>query len=202
MVIRAESIDNMTILASSIDDSVGESYDKVAKMLNLGYPGGPIIEEFAKSGDENRFNYPVPLKNSPLIAFSLSGLKNAVRLSIEKLGGVEALNEKDVSDISASFQKAVVAHLIQKSRKVLAQERIKNIALVGGVSANLYIRENFNKLSKKMGKKLYTAPLKFCSDNAGMIGRYGVEAFNRGYFISPQQLKVSANRKLKVGDKL
>ena len=202
MIIRAKAIDDMTILASSIDDSIGESFDKVAKMMDLGYPGGPIIEELAKSGDESRFNYPVPLRNSPNIAFSLSGLKNAVRISIESLGGAKNLTQKDRADISASFQKAVVSHLIQKSKKLLQKERIKDVALVGGVSANFYIRNALDNLCKTLGKRLHTAELQFCSDNAGMIGRYAIDAFKKGLFSSPAELKVSANRKLKVGEKL
>jgi len=81
-IIRVESFEKMEILATSIDDSVGESFDKCAKMMGLGYPGGPIIEALAKKGNETRFDLPVPLRNSPLIAFSLSGLKNAVRLKV------------------------------------------------------------------------------------------------------------------------
>jgi len=200
MIIRAKEIDDMTILATSLDDSVGESFDKVAKMLGLGYPGGPIVEEFAKSGDENRFNFPIPLQNSPLIAFSLSGLKNAVRLEIEALGGKEALSKQDIADICASFQKAVVAHLIQKTKKILKNERIKDVALVGGVSANLYIRGAISKLTKEFRKSLLTAPLEFCADNAGMIGRYGVDALKRG--LINDDIKVVANRKLQIGQKL
>ncbi|HHS92594.1 MAG TPA: tRNA (adenosine(37)-N6)-threonylcarbamoyltransferase complex transferase subunit TsaD, partial [Campylobacterales bacterium] len=91
-VIRVESLEKMEILATSIDDSVGESFDKTAKMMGLGYPGGPIIEKLAREGDENRFDFPIPLRNSKEIAFSLSGLKNAVRLAIEGLGGADEMS--------------------------------------------------------------------------------------------------------------
>ncbi|RUM75361.1 MAG: tRNA (adenosine(37)-N6)-threonylcarbamoyltransferase complex transferase subunit TsaD, partial [Sulfurovum sp.] len=173
-IIRVESLEKMTILATSIDDSVGESFDKTAKMMGLGYPGGPIIEQLALKGDENRFALPVPLRNSPLIAFSLSGLKNAVRLAIESLGGSGEMSEQDRCDIAASFQKAVKLHLIQKSKKLFATEPIKDFAIVGGASANLYIREAYEELCGEFGKRLHTAPLKYCSDNAAMIGRYAV----------------------------
>ncbi|MGC9351847.1 MAG: tRNA (adenosine(37)-N6)-threonylcarbamoyltransferase complex transferase subunit TsaD, partial [Sulfurovum sp.] len=139
-VIRVESFERMEILATSIDDSVGESFDKVAKMMGLGYPGGPLIEALALKGDENRFDLPVPLRNSKLIAFSLSGLKNAVRLEVEKLGGAEGMSEQDRCDLSASFQKAVKLHLLQKSKKIFRAEKIKNFAIAGGASANKYIR--------------------------------------------------------------
>jgi len=88
-VIRVKSFEHMEILATSMDDSVGESFDKCAKMMGLAYPGGPLIEALALKGDENRFDLPVPLRNSPLIAFSLSGLKNAVRLKVQACGGAE-----------------------------------------------------------------------------------------------------------------
>ena len=100
-IIKVTAFDNMQILASSMDDSIGESFDKCSKMMGLGYPGGIIIENLAKDGDENRFDLPVPLRNSPLIAFSLSGLKNAVRLTIEKLGGKDNLSNQDRCDVSA-----------------------------------------------------------------------------------------------------
>ena len=202
MIIRVNNFSDMEILATSIDDSVGESYDKVAKMLGLSYPGGPIVEALAREGDDKRFNFPIPLRNSPQIAFSLSGLKNAVRLAIEALGGVDSMSLQDKRDICASFERAVIAHLMQKSSKVLAKESIKDIALVGGASANLAIRGAFEELAKKYKKTLHTAKLEFCSDNAGMIGRYGVDAIKFGKTIPPKEIKVSANRKLQAGMKL
>jgi len=198
-IIRVESLEKMTILATSIDDSVGESFDKTAKMMGLGYPGGPIIEQLALKGDENRFALPVPLRNSPLIAFSLSGLKNAVRLAIESLGGSGEMSEQDRCDIAASFQKAVKLHLIQKSKKLFATEPIKDFAIVGGASANLYIREAYEELCGEFGKRLHTAPLKYCSDNAAMIGRYAVEAFKKGLFVEPYEVDIVHTKKRQSG---
>jgi len=201
-IIRVESLEKMTILATSIDDSVGESFDKTAKMMGLGYPGGPIIEELARKGDENRFDLPVPLRNSPLIAFSLSGLKNAVRLTVEKLGGSEAMSEEDRCDLSASFQKAVKLHLIQKSKKIFEKEKIKDFAIVGGASANLYIRDAYEKLCQSYRKKLHTAPLEYCSDNAAMIGRYAIEAYKKELFINPYKIDVIYTKKRQSGTEL
>jgi N6-L-threonylcarbamoyladenine synthase len=198
-IIRVESLEKMTILATSIDDSVGESFDKTAKMMGLGYPGGPLIEKLALHGDENRFDLPVPLRNSKLIAFSLSGLKNAVRLTIESLGGAEKMTKKDRCDLSASFQKSVRLHLIQKSKKIFSQESIKNFAIVGGASANLYIREAYEKLCSEFGKKLHTAPLEFCSDNAAMIGRYAVEAYKKELFVDPYKIDLVHTKKRCAG---
>jgi len=198
-IIRVEGLKKMTILATSIDDSVGESFDKVAKMMNLGYPGGPIIERLALKGDENAFDFPVPLRNSKLIAFSLSGLKNAVRLAIESLGGAESLTQQNRCDISASFQKAVKLHLIQKSKKIFEKESIKDFAIVGGASANLYIRGAYEELCKKYGKTIHTAPLEFCSDNAAMIGRYAIEAYKEELFIDPYEIDVVRTKKQQAG---
>ena len=198
-VIKVESFERMEILATSMDDSVGESFDKCAKMMGLGYPGGPIIEELAREGDEDRFELPIPLRNSPLIAFSLSGLKNAVRLKIVSLGGVEEMTHRDRCDLSASFQKAVKLHLLQKSKKIFTKESIKDFAIVGGASANIYLREAFEQLCKEFDKQMHTARLKYCSDNAVMIGRYAIDAYEREIFTSIEELSVTRSRKQDSG---
>jgi N6-L-threonylcarbamoyladenine synthase len=198
-VIRVESFDHMEILATSMDDSVGESFDKCAKMMGLGYPGGPLIEALALKGDENRFDLPIPLRNSPLIAFSLSGLKNAVRLQVEALGGSEAMNEQDRADLSASFQKAVKLHLLQKSKKIFAKEHIKDFAIVGGASANKYIRNAYQSLCNEFGTNLHVAPLEYCSDNAAMIGRYALEAYEKKHFIDPNEIDIVSTKKQQSG---
>ncbi len=198
-VIRVESFEHMEILATSMDDSVGESFDKCAKMMGLGYPGGPLIEALARKGDENRFALPVPLRNSPLIAFSLSGLKNAVRLKVEECGGAEKMSEQDKADLSASFQKAVKLHLLQKSKKIFAKEPIADFAIVGGASANKYIRNAYEKLCAEFGKTMHVAPLEYCSDNAAMIGRYALEAYARKQFINPNEIDIVSTKKQQSG---
>ncbi len=198
-VIRVKSFEQMEILATSIDDSVGESFDKVAKMMGLGYPGGPIIEQLALQGDEERFDLPVPLRNSKLIAFSLSGLKNAVRLEVEKLGGSEAMSEQDKADLAASFQKAVKLHLLQKSKRIFKKETIKDFAIVGGASANKYIREAYQDLCDEFGKTLHVAPLQYCSDNAAMIGRYALEAYDKKLFTDPYEMDIVVTKKQQSG---
>jgi len=198
-VIRVENFEHMEILATSIDDSVGESFDKCAKMMGLAYPGGPLIEALALKGDENRFDLPVPLRNSPLIAFSLSGLKNAVRLKVEACGGHENMSEQDKADLAASFQKAVKLHLIQKSKKIFAKEQIKDFAIVGGASANHYIRNAYEKLCNEFDKTLHVSPLAYCSDNAAMIGRYALDAYRKKVFISPHKIDILSTKKKEAG---
>jgi N6-L-threonylcarbamoyladenine synthase len=196
-----ENYETMRILATSIDDSVGESFDKCAKMMDLGYPGGPIIEALAREGDEDRFDFPVPLRNSPLIAFSLSGLKNAIRLQVErsKAQNDGILSEEDKRDIAASFQKAVKRHLLQKSKKVFAKEAIRDFAIVGGASANLYLREAYESLCREYGKRLHTVPLEYCSDNAAMVGRYAIDAYERKDFVEPNAIDVVSTQKYQNG---
>lgn len=194
-IIRVESFEHMEIVATSMDDSVGESFDKCAKMMGLGYPGGPLIEKLALNGDEDRFDLPVPLRNSPLIAFSLSGLKNAVRLKVKACGGAENMSEQDRADLSASFQKAVKLHLLQKSKKIFAKEKIEDFAIVGGASANKYIRNSYEKLCQEFGKTLHVAPLHYCSDNAAMIGRYALDAYAKKEFIEPNKIDIVSTKK-------
>ena len=187
-VIDAHGYKDFSLIAQTMDDSFGESFDKVAKMLGLGYPGGPIVEAYAKRGDENRFDFTVPLGNSPKIAFSYSGLKNQVRLQIEALGD---LSEQDRCDICASFQRVATAHLLQKLKKIFKNSAIREFAIVGGASANLYLREKIEKLCHDFGAALHLAPLEYCSDNAAMIGRCAVDAYARRDF-TPFDALVSA----------
>ena len=150
-VIEVTSLEEMEMVATTMDDSFGESFDKVSKMMELGYPGGPIIEKLAKEGDEDRYAMPLPLSQSPLIAFSYSGLKNAVRLV-----SLEAKKE-DHPDIAASFQKAAVGHLTQKLKKYFKTNPPKHFAIVGGASANLYLRDKIETLLKPFGARLSLA---------------------------------------------
>ncbi|NLO17143.1 MAG: tRNA (adenosine(37)-N6)-threonylcarbamoyltransferase complex transferase subunit TsaD [Arcobacter butzleri] len=188
-ILEVNSIDDMRLFASTIDDSFGESFDKVAKMLGLVYPGGPEIEKMALNGDENRYSFPIPLKNSPKIEFSYSGLKNAVRLAIEEQG---TLDKQTICDISASFQKAAIAHLMQKLKKYFKLHTPKTFAIVGGASANKALRVELERLCSEYNSKLLLAELNFCSDNAAMIGRYAVELYKKEEFTTIDELDVSS----------
>ena len=193
MLIEAYSYDKIEIVAQSIDDSFGESFDKTSKMLGLGYPGGPIVESYAKNGNSKAFSLPLPLKSKKDFAFSFSGLKNAVRLEIEK---AKNLDDKFRSDLCASFQEMAILHLIKKceiffEKNALKQNSWVDFGIVGGASANLLLREKIESLCKKYSCNLHLAPLKFCSDNAAMIGRVSVEAYLKkdfcdGDFIQTQ----------------
>jgi N6-L-threonylcarbamoyladenine synthase len=184
-VMEVESLEKIETVAKSMDDSFGESFDKVAKMMGLGYPGGPLIEKLAKGGDRKKFNFTIPLSQSPLIAFSYSGLKNAVRLAVEKSDG------SDYADIAASFEHIATAHLIQKLKKYFKTKQVKTFAIVGGASANLYLRQKIEELLKPHNAKLLLSELKYCSDNAAMIGRVAVEMYEKEMFTSLEDLNIA-----------
>jgi len=195
-IIEANSLYDMNLIASTIDDSFGESFDKVSKMLGLGYPGGPVVQEYGLKGDENRFDFPVPLRQSPNIQFSYSGLKNAVRMQIEKLENSEnGISEQDKYDICASFQKTAVAHIMQKTKKLFKQKVPKNFAIVGGASANIYLRTQIEDLCNKHKTKLFLSELKYCSDNAAMIGRVAVEQYKNKDFVTIEEIDVQTRIK-------
>ena len=195
-IIEANSLTDMKIIASTMDDSFGESFDKVSKMLGLGYPGGPVVQEYGLNGDENRFDLPIPLRQSPKIEFSYSGLKNAVRLEVEKLENQEGgITLQDKYDICASFQKTAVAHIIQKLKKLFKQDAPKNFAIVGGASANIYLRTQLEEMCAKHKTNLYLSELKYCSDNAAMIGRVAVEQYKQNDFISIDEIDVQSRIK-------
>lgn len=189
MLLEAQSFEKINIKAQSLDDSFGESFDKVAKMLALGYPGGAIVESFAKRGAA-RFELPIPLRSKKQFAFSFSGLKNAVRLEVE----ANVLDDDFRADLCASFQKSAIAHLMQKC-KIFFEENAKNanawkhFGVVGGASANLVLREELLKMCGFYGVELLLAPLEFCADNAAMIGRVAVESYKRKEFSAIDSLQ-------------
>lgn len=199
-IIEATSLKDMKVIATTQDDSFGESFDKVAKMLGLGYPGGPIVAKMAMGGDENSYDLPIPLRNSPNIEFSYSGLKNAVRLVIESEHQAPnpeplTLNPKVTSNICASFEKTAVAHLMQKLKKYFKLTRPNIFAVVGGASANIRLRGELESLCKEYNCKLLLSPLEFCSDNAAMIGRCAVEQYKIGEFTDINTLDISPRSK-------
>ncbi|MDD5211023.1 MAG: tRNA (adenosine(37)-N6)-threonylcarbamoyltransferase complex transferase subunit TsaD [Sulfuricurvum sp.] len=189
-VIEVKSHEVMETVATTMDDSYGESFDKVAKMMDLGYPGGPLIEKIALDGDSSRFVFTVPLWQSPLIAFSYSGLKNQVRLA------VEANTSEDYPDIACAFQKTATDHLLQKLKKYFKLQKPQRFAIVGGASANLYLRREIEILLAIYKVPLLLAALEFCSDNAAMIGRAAVEEYARDNFVNYTDVMVNARCKL------
>ncbi len=195
-LIQANGLNDMEVIATTMDDSFGESFDKVAKMLGLGYPGGPVVQEYGLKGDENRFDFPVPLRQSPNIEFSYSGLKNAVRMQIIKLEESEnGITIQDKYDICASFQKTAVTHIMQKLKKYFKKVPPKNFAIVGGASANIYLRAQIDEICAKYDAKLYLSELRYCADNAAMIGRVAVEQYKQNDFTDVNEIDIQTRVK-------
>ncbi len=168
-----EDFGRYTFLGGTLDDAVGESYDKVAKMLGLGYPGGPEIDRLAKKG-KPLYELPRPMSDSGDLNFSFSGLKTAVMNLLKK--------EKNFrkEDVAASFQEAAVDILIRKTLMAVEKTGVKRVAVVGGVSANSRLRERFRQVSEEKGFKLYIPSPRLSTDNALMIAYAGVLRFKRG----------------------
>ena len=160
-------------LATTIDDAAGEAFDKAAKLLGLGYPGGPAIEELAKKGDAAAVPLPRPLVGSGDPHFSFAGLKSAVQRAV-------AFNDHKSEDIAASFQQAVVDCLVDRTRLALEQSHAPALVIAGGVAANQAIRGALSDLAEANGRRFSVPPAWLCTDNAAMIAWAGVERFAAG----------------------
>jgi len=169
-------------LGGTIDDAVGEAFDKIAKMLGLPYPGGPSVEHEALKGDPERFDFPRPMQGRPNPDFSLSGLKTAVRLVAERIA---PLSDRDVADLCSSFQAAVVDVLVDRTRAGLrachgADIKPSSLVVAGGVAANQAIRRGLARLATEAGLPMVAPPLPLCGDNGAMIAWAGAERLALG----------------------
>ncbi|EFC91916.1 metalloendopeptidase, glycoprotease family [Dethiosulfovibrio peptidovorans DSM 11002] len=174
-VVLVEDLGFYRILGGTKDDAAGEAYDKVAKLLGLAYPGGPIVDELAKDGDPQAFDFPVPLKRSDEISFSFSGLKTAVLWQVERIKKEGA--SLPVEDICASFQRAAVEALICKLDLAVQKTGVEKVVLSGGVAANSCLRD---LVLNRGDWKGYVPDMFYCTDNAVMIGAAGYHGWMRG----------------------
>lgn len=180
LLLLVESFSKIKKLGSTVDDAAGEAFDKVAKMLGLGYPGGPKIQKAASEGDPDKIVFPVADLKDPY-NFSFSGLKTAVLRYIQKnFDRSQPIPQQDINDIAAGFQKAVIKALIKNAEKALNNFDINSISLVGGVAANSELRGAVTSLAEKYGKKVVVPKFEFCGDNAAMIAFRGSKIFNAG----------------------
>ena len=179
-IVKVEAYNRMTILGQTIDDAAGEAFDKCAKVLGLPYPGGPWIDRLAKQGDENK--YPFAKPNLPGYDYSFSGLKTSFLYTIRdmmKAEGVTAVEElaeripNFKEDMCASLQKTIIDILLGKLKKAARDERISEVAIAGGVSANSGLREALIDYGRRYRWKVYIPPFSFTTDNAAMIGQAG-----------------------------
>ncbi|MGI6105368.1 MAG: tRNA (adenosine(37)-N6)-threonylcarbamoyltransferase complex transferase subunit TsaD [Raoultibacter sp.] len=168
-------------LGSTLDDAVGEAFDKVAKAMGLGYPGGPAISKLALDGDAHAIDFPRAMLHSGDLQFSLSGLKTAV---ITYLNRAESLGEElNKADVAASFQQAVIDVQVAKAKTALQQTGAKEFCLGGGVAANSALREAYEKMCAQIGVRLTLPPLSACTDNAGMIALVALDRFKQEKFF-------------------
>jgi len=181
MLVEVRAIGEYRILGETLDDSAGEAFDKTAKLLGLGYPGGPALAKLAEQGDPKRFSFPRPMTDRPGLDFSFSGLKTHTRnlwLKIEQ-------DEVTRADIAAGFQQAVVDTLVIKCRRAMQHTRAQQLVIAGGVGANLSLRETMQKAGKKHGWKVTYPRLEFCTDNGAMIAFAGCQRLMAGQYNGP-----------------
>lgn len=180
-------------LGTTIDDAAGEAFDKTAKLLGLGYPGGPAIERLARQGNATRFDLPRPLWRKPGCDFSFSGLKTAVRLALQSCGAPNnpsGPSEQDKADLAASFQATVMAVILDRARHAIAMfddghgAKGRHFVVAGGVAANAKLREGLVALAEEYGMRFTAPPMKLCTDNGAMIAWAGLERFRLGMIDS------------------
>lgn len=180
-IVEVSSYHDMKVIGTTIDDAVGEAFDKCAKIMDLGYPGGPKVDKLASEGDENKFNF--PHSNIPNLNYSFSGIKTAFLyfLRDENKKNPNFLSE-NANDLAASLQKTLIDMLFAKLIKAAKSTGIRHIAIAGGVSANSGIRRRLNEEGAKRNWKVYIPKFEYCTDNAAMVAMTGYFNFKDGIF--------------------
>ncbi len=181
-ILGVRGVGDYLLIGGTVDDAIGEAFDKTAKLLGLGYPGGPLVEKEAASGDPERFSLPRPMSGRDNADFSLSGLKTALRIEAEKIA---PLSNQDVADLCASFQQAVVDVVMDRLRTGLRifRDRVgvpNAVVCAGGVAANQAIRKVLHRLAFESGTMLVAPPPALCTDNGAMIAWAGAERLALG----------------------
>jgi len=176
LLAHVQGVGRYRVLGQSIDDAVGEAFDKTAKLLGLDYPGGPAIARAAESGDARQFHFPRPMTQRPGLDFSFSGLKTAVATATEE----SAMNEQGVADVAASFQDAAIDTLVIKCRRALMETGLPQLVIAGGVSANRLLRQRLQALQEELGVEVFFPRPEFSTDNGAMIAFAGAMRLQAG----------------------
>jgi len=176
MLIYVRELCQYETIGNTLDDAAGEAFDKIAKFLGLGFPGGPVIDSLSAKGDRTAFDLPRPMQRSRSLDFSFSGLKTAV-VNRFKTDDRSAL---PLADIAASFQEAVVDVLVNKTVRAAEQKAVQTISVTGGVSSNNRLRESFRQVCHKKGMEVFFPGQEFCTDNAAMVAAAGAVRLERG----------------------
>ncbi len=193
LLVDAQAIGVYRILGESVDDAVGEAFDKTAKLLGLSYPGGPQLAKLAQSGDPDRLKFPRPMTNRPGLDFSFSGLKTYAVNCYQKLGD----GQQSKADIAHAFQEAVADTMAIKCGRAVRQTGIKRLVVAGGVSANVRIRERLQDMAQKESAQLYFPGAEFCTDNAAMIALAGCHRLLAG---ATDSLAIKAQPRWQLAD--
>ncbi len=179
-LIRVDAIGEYELLGESLDDAAGEAFDKTAKMMGLGYPGGPRLAKLAEQGTQGRFRFPRPMTDRPGLDFSFSGLKTATLTCVNRLKKEAVLDDQAMADVAWAFQDAVVDTLVIKCKRALKQTGMKRLVIAGGVSANQHLREQLEKNLQGMGGQVFYPSLAYCTDNGAMIAFAGAQRLAAG----------------------
>ena len=183
MIIENRGFFEYGLIGKTLDDAAGEAFDKVAKMLQLPYPGGPEIEKLAREGNAKAYQFPRSMLKKPHFDFSFSGLKTAVLYTLSELDTDEGKpKEEDLPDLCASFQQAVIDVLVAKTMRAARERGFSRVSLSGGVSCNLALRKAFTDACEVAGVELLVCSPHLSTDNAAMIGYVGLQKFIRGDF--------------------
>jgi len=183
-ILLVRGVGKYELIGQTLDDSAGEAFDKIAKMLGLGYPGGPIVDKRAQIGDKKRFHFPRPLCDKPGCDFSFSGIKTAARMLLDKTDKSK-IDEKFIDDFCASFQSAVVDCITNRLRNAMSDNRVKSaqpktLVVAGGVAKNSAIRGAMEKLATDFNMQFAAPPMNLCTDNGAMIAWAGIENYKVG----------------------
>ena len=176
LLVDVAEIGRYTLLGGTVDDAVGEAFDKTAKLLGLGYPGGPAIAKAAVNGNPHRWKFPRPMTDRPGLDFSFSGLKTFTRNTVPE----GALDAQTVADIAAAFQDAAVDTLVIKCRRALEQTGRRRLIVAGGVGANVLLRQRLREMTAQSGREVFYPRPEFCTDNGAMIAYAGTLRLQAG----------------------
>ncbi len=187
-LIKVERFGQYQLLGESLDDAAGEAFDKTAKLLGLGYPGGPALATLAKQGRANQYQFPRPMTGRPGLDFSFSGLKTFAVNTLQKAG--DNANPQIRADIAFAFQEAVIDTLLIKCKRALTQTELNRLVVAGGVSANEYLRQQFDCVFSKQGINVFYPRHEFCTDNGAMIAFTGYLQLKHG--AATEALEITA----------
>ena len=185
-ILLVRGVGQYELIGQTLDDSAGEAFDKIAKMLGLGYPGGPVVDKRASLGNSKAFNFPRPLCDKPGCDFSFSGIKTAARTFLEKVSA--PYSDEFINDFCASFQAAVVDCIVNRLNNAMHDERVisvapKTLVVAGGVAKNSAIRASMEKLAAEKNMQFAAPPMNLCTDNGAMIAWAGLENYRCGKIV-------------------